>query len=178
VTGGRRTYFPDKNGKILTEHDVVIDKSKNIMKDKAGNTLAVRDSQGDWRDKDGRVVAHDNRLGDELIIQAVPLRKDLFVVSPHNKTDVHGVEPVLGRLRTIFVKFGSVELHGCSVGAGAVGHRLLGLLAGIFGVPVSAALRDQYAQADTPFRFQGPTATAVPFGTNLKGWSHVVAKSS
>ncbi len=178
VTGGRRLWYPDKNGKVLHEGDVVIDHHNNTMKDKAGKIIAVRDSHKDWRDKDGRIVAHDLSLQDEVTIQVMPVGKDLFVVSPHNRMDVYGVEPVLRKLSTIFVKFGSVELHGCSVGAGDMGHRLLRLLAGIWGVPVSAALKFQLSQADFPFRFQGSVATAVPFGGNLKGWSEIVARSS
>ncbi len=94
-----------------------IDKTGTTMKDSAGNPVAWKDGKN-WKDKDGKVIAYALGMGDDVTLQAHQLNKNLFVISPHNPGDVRGVEPVLGRLRDIFVGFGSVELHGCSVGAG------------------------------------------------------------
>jgi hypothetical protein len=168
VSGGRVVWVSNRI------EGFQIDKTGNVMKDSAGRPVAWKDGRN-WKDKDGKVIAYSVVLGDEVTLQAHPLNKTLFVISPHHPGDIQGVQPTLGRLRDIFVGFGSVELHGCSVGSGLRGRELLGLLASILGVPVSAALREQFEQADYPFRFQGPVATAVPCGGNLQGWSAVVA---
>jgi hypothetical protein len=176
VTGGRVAWMPGKDGNWKKIDGYEID--GNIMKDSAGNTAAVRDKQGNWKNREGQIIAVDVHLGDEVAIVAKPMGKNVWVISPHNPRDTHGVEPALGKLRDIFVRFGSIELHGCSVGKGVKGHMLLKRLANILGVPVSAALGPQASQgAGCPFRFTGPVATAVPFGGNLKGWSKIVAKS-
>lgn len=75
-------------------------------------------------------------------------------------------------LSRVFSSFGSVELHGCRVGAGSDGRRLVSALANAWGVPVSAGLRTQYGGGLSTFRFEGPTITAFPRGGNLKTWAH------
>lgn len=81
------------------------------------------------------------------------------------------VQQTLARLRPLFVKCGSVELHGCRVGAGRVGGNFLATLARILGVPVSAGVESQQFGATTGQRFEGPVRTAFPRGTQLREWA-------
>lgn len=77
----------------------------------------------------------------------------------------------LGRLSPIFSPLGSAELHGCRVGAGRDGRRLVAALARAWGVPVTAGRRTQYGGGSSTFRFEGPTFTAFPGGGGLKSWA-------
>ncbi|SEP70663.1 protein of unknown function [Azotobacter beijerinckii] len=77
------------------------------------------------------------------------------------------VAPLAG----IFAPFGSAELHGCRVGAGRDGQRLVSALASAWGVPVTAGVRRQLGGGLTTFRFEGPTFTGFPRGGDLKGWA-------
>ncbi|MDQ8160107.1 MAG: DUF4347 domain-containing protein [Gemmatimonadota bacterium] len=80
------------------------------------------------------------------------------------------VRASLEQLRPLFAKMGSVELHGCHVGAGATGMRLLQQLAEIFGVPVSAGVGGQIFGSLSAPRFEGPVRTAFPRHGNLHTW--------
>jgi len=77
-------------------------------------------------------------------------------------------------LAWIFASYGSAELHGCSVGAGRDGRRLVSALAKAWGVPVTAGLRSQYGGGLSTFRFEGPTITAFPQGGNLGIWARSI----
>ncbi len=77
----------------------------------------------------------------------------------------------LGRFKWIFSSFGSAELHGCRVGAGRDGRRLVKALVRAWGVPVTAGLRTQYGGGSSTFRFEGPTFTAFPGSGDLRTWA-------
>ncbi len=83
----------------------------------------------------------------------------------------------LQRLWTVFAPFGSVELHGCRVGAGPDGRRLVTALARAWGVPVTAAIRTQYGGGSSTLRFEGPIVTAFPGGGGLKDCVASVGKT-
>lgn len=84
-------------------------------------------------------------------------------------------ESILRQLTPYFGRYSSVELHGCRVAMGAQGRRLVQDLADIWGVPVSAATRTQYAGGSATFRFEGPVHTAFAGGHNLRSWSRGLA---
>jgi Putative peptidoglycan binding domain len=84
----------------------------------------------------------------------------------------------LGRIRHIFVEFGCVELLGCSVGGGPKGRSLVGKLANVWGVPLTAGVFDQLGGGRNTFRFEGPTVSAFPGGGDLKSWSAGVEATS
>lgn len=73
-------------------------------------------------------------------------------------------------LGAIFTKLGSAELHGCRVGAGLDGKKLITALARAWKVPVTAGVRSQYSGGMNTFHFEGRTITAFPNGGNLKSW--------
>lgn len=77
----------------------------------------------------------------------------------------------ISELSVIFSPFGSVELHGCRVGAGRDGTTLLKGLANALGVPVSAGVRTQYGGGATTFRFEGYVKTEFPKNKSLKAWA-------
>ena len=77
----------------------------------------------------------------------------------------------LQRFRGIFAPFGSIEMHGCRVGKGALGHKLLAGMADAIGVPVSGGLQTQYGGDHYTYRFEGPTNTICPNGESLRNWS-------
>jgi peptidoglycan hydrolase-like protein with peptidoglycan-binding domain len=79
--------------------------------------------------------------------------------------------PALMKIKHIFCKFGSVQLHGCKVAGGVDGPILLNKLATLWGVPVTGGVMDQKGGGKTTFVFEGPTITAFPSGGDLKGWS-------
>ena len=84
----------------------------------------------------------------------------------------------LSQMQPIFCGFGSVELHGCRVGAGAVGQRLLRGLSGAWGVPVSAGVQSQLFGGSSTFRFEGPTVTACPHGASLRSWAQALPEAA
>ena len=77
----------------------------------------------------------------------------------------------LQKFRSVFAPFGSIEMHGCRVGKGAEGRKLLSGMADAMGVPVSGGIQTQYGGDSTTFRFEGPTTTICPNGESLKNWS-------
>lgn len=81
------------------------------------------------------------------------------------------VEPQLARLRPHFAPFGSVQLHGCRVGLGRDGARLLRSLADTLGVPASAGRRRQSFGITTTLRFEGSVVTMYPGGGTLASWT-------
>jgi hypothetical protein len=86
--------------------------------------------------------------------------------------------PLLSSLKQHFVPWGSIELHGCDVASGSAGHQLLSMIARTTGVPITAAVREQYGNCTGQWTFSGPTVTAFPYGADLKGWSHLAAAKS
>lgn len=83
----------------------------------------------------------------------------------------------LSRLRPVFARFGSAELHGCRVARGRNGRRLLQGLARAWNVPVTASLHSQYGNQDT-FRFEGRTVTIFPGGGSLKSWARSLPEAT
>ncbi len=81
-------------------------------------------------------------------------------------------------LRSMFAPFGSIELHGCRLGAGAHGRALLTGIAGAAGVPASGGIDYQYGGGVTTFRFEGSTVTCCPCGEALRTWSTRVGSAS
>lgn len=75
------------------------------------------------------------------------------------------------RLRPLFSAYGCIQFMHCSTGYGRSGTATLLAVANATGVPASAALNVQYGGGSTTFRFEGPTKTAVPGGSDLKGWA-------
>jgi hypothetical protein len=80
------------------------------------------------------------------------------------------------RLGGIMKRYGSIELHGCSVARGIRGHQLLSGMAQACGVPVSAGLGSQTG-ADMANRFEGGTLTQYPFGLTRRSWAKRVFSS-
>lgn len=78
------------------------------------------------------------------------------------------------QLAPLFASYGSVELHGCRVGAGSNGRQLVTRLAQAWGVPVTAGLRTQYGGGNSTFHFEGPTFTAFPRGGTLPDWARSI----
>lgn len=63
-------------------------------------------------------------------------------------------------LTQMFGPLSSVEMHGCHVASGAVGHKFISEMAKTLGVPVTAGTLSQRSA----LRFDGPTFTAYPSG--------------
>lgn len=82
------------------------------------------------------------------------------------------------RLRPIFSPVGSIEMHGCRVGAGRRGLKLLTRLANAAQVPVTAGRLSQYGGGRSTFRFEGPTRTICPRGQSLKEWAKSTCRYS
>jgi hypothetical protein len=77
----------------------------------------------------------------------------------------------LQKFRGLFAPFGSIEMHGCRIGKGAAGHKLLSGMADAIGVPVTGGIQTQYGGSDSTFRFEGPTNTVCPNGESLRNWA-------
>jgi hypothetical protein len=73
-------------------------------------------------------------------------------------------------LKTLFGRYGSVELLSCSFMSGPDGPPMLQSMATIMDVPVSAAVRTQQGGGTATFRFEGPTRTAFPKAGGLGQW--------
>jgi len=80
---------------------------------------------------------------------------------------------LFGRLGSIMKPYGSIELHGCRVGAAVNGRRLLTGMASACGVPISGGVRSQRGGHEAS-RFEGPTTTICPSGQTLANWSRSV----
>jgi hypothetical protein len=121
-----------------------------------GGTGSLRDMQGETiRDERGRPVRPDHALERTTI----------------SNESWPGIEEDLASLRPLFAPFGSVELHGCRVGRGDEGRRLLARLAATLGVPASAGVQSQWFGATTAFRFEGPVSTVYPDRLSLATWT-------
>ena len=84
---------------------------------------------------------------------------------------IDSVVRVLLPLRTLFAPLGSVEMHGCRVGAGRQGRQLLRGMAYALQTPVTAGLGIQYGGGGKTFHFEGPTLTVCPDGISLTDWA-------
>ncbi len=81
-----------------------------------------------------------------------------------------GYRRQIARLRPLFGRFGSIELHGCRVGQGDIGLRSLRIIAEETRVPVTAAYQPQMGGAFSN-RFEGPVRTVFPGPTTLQAWA-------
>lgn len=81
---------------------------------------------------------------------------------------------ILADLRPYFSPSGRVELHGCEVGKGRAGLKLLRWMANTLGVPVSAGVSDQWSGAKGDFTFEGPVRTVYPGGRVIKTSSRAI----
>jgi hypothetical protein len=88
------------------------------------------------------------------------------------------IVPKIAFLASVFAPYGSAELHGCRVGAGAQGRLLCQTLATAWRVPVTAGITTQYGGGRTTFRFEGPTYTAFPTRASLLGWAQSIPGST
>jgi hypothetical protein len=84
--------------------------------------------------------------------------------------NIAALRPILARLRRIFSPYGCVQFMHCSTGRGAAGRQLLSAIARELGVPVSAAVVDQFGGGLTTFRYEGRAHTALPTGGSLRDW--------
>jgi hypothetical protein len=75
----------------------------------------------------------------------------------------------LSVLRPYFHPLGSVEFHGCQVGAGADGQRMLRRVADLLGVPAVGAMHRQ--TTGDAVRYFGPVDIQVPGGGTIQAWS-------
>lgn len=73
-------------------------------------------------------------------------------------------------LRPLFHPLGSVEFHGCQVGGGADGQRMLRRVADLLGVPAVGA-RQKQTTGDA-VRYHGPIEIQTPGGRGLVDWSN------
>lgn len=74
-------------------------------------------------------------------------------------------------LRGIFSPLGSIEFHGCNVGKGVRGERLLRKVANVLKVPATAGVSVQYGGVRRSQRFEGRTRTFCPNDTSLRDWA-------
>lgn len=104
---------------------------------------------------------------------------DLSGISHDNLPLVGAQLRILGRY---MASFGCVEFHGCNVGQGASGRRLLEGVANAMERPASAGTRSQYPggpDSYATFRFEGPVVTRYPGGISMSQWAerHQVTQS-
>jgi hypothetical protein len=124
-----------------------------------------------------RIYGHGHDGSQKVSGGKLPAEKDedLMTIQAGNAS---WWSPLLSSLKQHFVPWGSIELHGCDVASGSAGHQLLSMIARTTGVPVTAAVREQYGNCTGQWTFSGPTVTAFPYGADLKGWSHLAAAKS
>jgi len=85
------------------------------------------------------------------------------------------IQGSLASVKPYLAPFASAELHGCNVGRGTAGRKLINKLRDVWEVPVSAGMRSQYAGTKgSQFVFEGPVYTAYP-GGSLSKWAGSVA---
>lgn len=114
----------------------------------------ISDGVGSFRDAGGRRVYIDDA--------------SRAAITSGNVRSMHGE---LVKLRPIFGPYSSVEFHGCRVASGPDGRQLIDHLAGLWDVPVTGAVRRQFAGGTATFRFEGPTYTGFPRSVDLRSWS-------
>lgn len=103
-----------------------------------------------------------------------------------SKADLSGIShdnlalaaPALRSLTRQIAPYGCVEFHGCNVGAGATGARLVKGVADLVRRPTSAGIKTQYGGGGgyATFRFEGPVVSAYPGGASRKAWARAHAK--
>jgi len=137
----------------------------------AGGTGTMRGSGGEtiFRDDEGRELEASQRPDSHW---GRPVRgdhvRDQTTISREGWTLI---QATLARLRGAFAPYGSVQLHGCRVGLGNEGRRLLTSLADTLGVPASAALGRQSFGLTTALRFEGSVRTVFPNRGDLRSWT-------
>lgn len=86
--------------------------------------------------------------------------------------NLDAVGPILRQLRPFMSPVGSVELHGCNIARGNDGARLMGRLANLWKVPVSAGLGSQRVGGlSKTLRMEGAVVTVYPGGSALTDWA-------
>ncbi|MDX2020876.1 MAG: peptidoglycan-binding protein [Deltaproteobacteria bacterium] len=80
------------------------------------------------------------------------------------------------KLGRVMKPYGSMEFHGCRVGQGAQGKRLLAGIAMACDVPASAGVGTQYGGKKSD-RFEGITVTHFPRSLSLKAWAQTAFNS-
>ncbi len=128
-----------------------------------GGLMAVSAGTGYMRDSQGEVIPNTSRP-DHAAHQSIITTSNFRAIEGH-----------LRRLRPLFAPFGSIELHGCNVGQGAEGRRLLELTAQATGVPASAGIGSQYFGSRTAARFEGAVRTVYPGRQSLRQWARAQA---
>jgi Putative peptidoglycan binding domain len=73
-------------------------------------------------------------------------------------------------LAPFFHRMGSVEFHGCQVGGGQDGERMLRRAADLLGVPACGARNKQ--TTDDAISYHGAVQVQVPGGGDLTAWAH------
>jgi hypothetical protein len=127
---------------------------------------------GRWMTVSVGAVVHMGAEGKPAVVQDYALvAKAGSHVAPDTFDDA---ARSLARLRPLFAPYGSFEHMGCSLGSRADTRAMMGRLANLLGVPVSAGVSLQYHV----FRFDGKSVTAFPSGGNLASWSQRFATAS
>jgi hypothetical protein len=124
-----------------------------------GGLMAVSAGTGGMRDSRGELIPNAPRP-DHAAHQSIITTANFRAIEEH-----------LRRLRPLFAPFGSIEFHGCRVGRGAEGRRLLEMTVHATGVPASAGIGEQSFGPQTAFRFEGAVRTVYPGGQSLKQWA-------
>lgn len=144
----------------------------------SGGSGSMRDSQGEpiYRDVSGQELPRSqrptNRWG-QLVMG--DHERDQTTIS--NET-FQAIEQQLRTLRSYFTSFGSIELHGCKVGRGPAGRRLLTSIASTLNLPASAGIGQQTFGLRTALRFEGRVETVYPSGRSLRSWARQAAQST
>ncbi|MRS04747.1 peptidoglycan-binding protein, partial [bacterium] len=84
--------------------------------------------------------------------------------------NISRLRPIIRRLMPVFGPYGCVQFMHCQTGRGNNGRNLLSTIAHELGVPVTAAILNQYGGGLTTFRFEGPTYTAITGGRSIERW--------
>ncbi len=97
-------------------------------------------------------------------------KADLSGISHDNLTLV---APALRSLTPHIASYGCVEFHGCDVGAGVNGRRLVQGVANLVRRPTSAGTKTQLGGGGgyATFRFEGPVLSGYPGGVSRKAWA-------
>jgi hypothetical protein len=102
---------------------------------------------------------------------------DLSGISHDN---IATVRPLLRNLGRHLISCACIEFHGCSVGHGVLGKKLLQGVADAAERPASAGIQTQYSGGGySTFRFEGPVASAYSGSITMKQWAlkHQVLQS-
>ncbi len=123
--------------------------------------MAVSAGTGRMRDVHGGEIVHDRNN---------PRPNFELHQSIITTANFRAIEGQLTRLRQYMAPLGSIEFHGCHVGEGEQGRRLLQLTAQATGVPASGGIGAQSFGPLTGARFEGRMRTIYPHGRTLVQW--------